>query len=59
MKVGLPEALEEIVEVVRVDGRLQIAEHLMLVVAKAGHELLLFILGLDVGLAFLPETKRI
>ena len=56
--MGFAEALEKIVEVVRVDGRLEITEHLVLVIAEPTDKLLFFILGLDVGLALFPAKRR-
>ena len=54
MERRLLDALEEVVDVVRVDGRLEVAEQLVLVVAQRPQELPLLVLGLDVRLPLGP-----
>ena len=54
----LLDALEEVVDVVRVDGRLEVAEQLVLVVAQRPQELPLLVLGLDVRLPLGPVRVR-
>lgn len=53
----LLDALEEVVDAVRVDGRLEVVEQLVLVVAQRPQELPLLVLGLDVRLSLRPETS--
>ena len=53
----LLDALEEVVDAVRVDGRLEVVEQLVLVVAQRPQELPLLVLGLDVRLALGPEEE--
>ena len=58
MQGRLLDALEEVVDAVRVDGRLEVVEQLVLVVAQRPQELPLLVLGLDVRLALGPEEER-
>ena len=58
MERRLLDALEEVVDVVRVDGRLEVAEQLVLVVAQRPQELPLLVLGLDVRLPLGPVLRR-
>lgn len=55
MNAGLGEDLKEVIEVVTGDGLLQLREDLLGVGAIRLDELLLLVLGLDVGLALIPE----
>ena len=50
-------ALEQVVDAVRVDGRLEVVEELVLVAAQRPQELPLLVLGLDVRLALGPEEE--
>ena len=47
-------ALQQVVDAVRVDGRLEVVEELVLVAAQRPQELPLLVLGLDVRLALGP-----
>ena len=58
MQGRLLDALEEVVDAVRVDGRLEVVEQLVLVVAQRPQELPLLVLGLDVRLALGPGNCR-
>ena len=58
MERRLLDALEEVVDVVRVDGRLEVAEQLVLVVAQRPQELPLLVLGLDVRLSLGPVRVK-
>ena len=57
MEWCLLDALEEVVDAVRVDGRLEVVEQLVLVVAQRPQELPLLVLGLDVRLALGPDNE--
>ena len=58
MQGRLLDALEEVVDAVRVDGRLEVVEQLVLVVAQRPQELPLLVLGLDVRLALGPDDEE-
>ena len=55
----LLDALEEVVDAVRVDGRLEVVEQLVLVVAQWPQELPLLVLGLDVRLSLGPARMKL
>ena len=55
----LLDALEEVVNAVRVDGRLEVVEQLVLVVAQRPQELPLLVLGLDVRLSLGPARIKL
>lgn len=58
MKAGFGVHLQQVIQVVTGDGLLQLGVDLLRVRAVSLDEFLLLVLGLDVGLAFVPGKKR-